>query len=101
MKRKLIFLPIVMGLFLGACSLAPEYVKPEAPVPVDWPQGEAYDSLREAPGATEARDLQWTDIFTDPRLQAIIRTALDNNRDLRLAALNVEKARALYGVQRA
>lgn len=101
MKRKLIFLLIVMGLFLGACSLAPEYVKPEAPVPVDWPQGEAYDSLREAPGATEDRDLQWTDIFTDPRLQAIIRTALDNNRDLRLAALNVEKVRALYGVQRA
>ncbi|MDI6616009.1 MAG: efflux transporter outer membrane subunit [Syntrophaceae bacterium] len=101
MKRKLLFLLIVMGLFLGSCSLAPEYVKPEAPVPVDWPQGEAYDSLREAPGATEGRDLQWTDIFTDPRLQAIIRTALDNNRDLRLAALNVEKVRALYGVQRA
>jgi multidrug efflux system outer membrane protein len=90
-----------MGLFLGGCSLAPEYVKPEAPVPVDWPQGEAYAGLREAPGATEARDLKWTDLFTDPRLQAIIRTALDNNRDLRLAALNVEKVRALYGVQRA
>ncbi len=101
MKRKLILLLIVMGLFLGGCSLAPQYVKPEAPVPVNWPQGAAYDSLREAPGATEARVLKWADLFTDPRLQAIIRTAMDNNRDLRLAALNVEKVRALYGVQRA
>jgi len=101
MKRKLLLLLIVMGLFLGGCSLAPEYVRPEAPVPANWPQGEAYDSFREAPGATEARDLKWADRFTDPRLQAIIRMALDNNRDLRLAALNVEKVRALYGVQRA
>jgi multidrug efflux system outer membrane protein len=43
----------------------------------------------------------WRDFFTDQKLQAIIRTALNNNRDLRLAALNVERVRALYGVQRA
>jgi multidrug efflux system outer membrane protein len=45
--------------------------------------------------------LPWREFFTDERLQKIIGIALDNNRDLRLAALNVEKARALYGIQRA
>jgi len=43
--------------------------------------------------------LRWQDFFIDPKLQQIIEIALRNNRDLRLAALNVEKARALYGIQ--
>jgi multidrug efflux system outer membrane protein len=45
--------------------------------------------------------LPWREFFTDERLQKVIETALNNNRDLRLAVLNVEKARALYGIQRA
>jgi multidrug efflux system outer membrane protein len=48
-----------------------------------------------------ADELKWQEFFTDERLQRIIATALSNNRDLRLAALNVERARALYGIQRA
>ena len=44
-------------------------------------------------------DLPWRSYFTDPRLQALIETGLQNNRDLRTAALNVERARALYRVQ--
>ena len=48
-----------------------------------------------------ASELPWREFFTDERLQKIIETALNNNRDLRLAALNVERARALYGIQRA
>ena len=53
------------------------------------------------PGAPTATELRWQEFFTDERLQQIIETALNNNRDLRLAALNVERARALYGIQRA
>jgi len=45
--------------------------------------------------------MAWQEFFTDERLRKVIQTALNNNRDLRLAALNVERARALYGIQRA
>lgn len=45
--------------------------------------------------------MAWSDYFTDPRLQQLIRIALENNRDLRVAALNVEKARAQFQIERA
>jgi len=48
-----------------------------------------------------ATEISWQEFFRDERLQRIIATALNNNRDLRIAALNVERARGLYGVQRA
>ncbi|HAG75279.1 MAG TPA: multidrug transporter, partial [Thauera sp.] len=43
----------------------------------------------------------WADYFADERLRGVIALALDNNRDLRIAALNIERARAQYGIQRA
>lgn len=87
-------------LGLGGCTLAPKYTRPEAPVPAQWPVGPAYKGTQSAE-AVPAADLKWREFFTDPRLQTVIRMALVNNRDLRLAALNVERAKALYGVQRA
>ena len=86
---------------MSGCSLAPDYHKPAAPVPNQWPQGEAYEDLSGAPGPTVVPDLKWREFITDAKLRTIIETALANNRDLRLAALNVEKARAMYGIQRA
>ena len=80
---------------LGGCTLAPEYTRPEAPVPADWPTGAAYEETEAAPGAPTAAELPWREFFTDERLQKVIETALNNNRDLRLAALNVERARAI------
>ncbi|MCL4852967.1 MAG: TolC family protein, partial [Bryobacteraceae bacterium] len=46
-------------------------------------------------------DVRWQDFFTDAALRQLIGTALTNNRDLRIAALNVERARAFYGIARA
>lgn len=89
------------SILLAGCSLNPEYTRPAAPVPAGWPQGQAYKELPKSPDVPSAVDLQWRNFFTDARLQEIIRTALQNNRDLRLAALNVEKAQAMYRVQRA
>ena len=86
---------------LGGCSLAPKYSRPAAPVPVSWPSGPAYKEPPATGQAPLAADVQWRQFFTDPRLQKIIDTSLDNNRDLRVAALNVEKARAMYRIQRA
>jgi multidrug efflux system outer membrane protein len=79
--------------------MAPKYERPEAPVPAQWPAGKAYPALPAgAPEKTEP--LPWQEFISDSRLQELIRTALANNRDLRLAALNVEKARAYYGIGR-
>jgi outer membrane protein, multidrug efflux system len=101
MNRHLVFLLLGIVLFLGGCSLAPEYTKPQAPIPEEWPQGAAYKDTRAKPGTPTVAELKWEDFFVDKHLQEIIETALTNNRDLRLAALNVERARALYGIQRA
>lgn len=90
-----------VSVFLGGCSLAPKYQQPRMPVSDTWPQGDAYESTQAVSGRPAARELNWQDFFTDPKLKNIIETALDNNRDLRIAALNVEKARAQYGIQRA
>jgi len=95
------FLVILTFIFLAGCTLAPKYTKPQAPIPVDWPTGAAYRETKTPTGAPTAPELKWWEFFTDERLQKIIETALDNNRDLRLAALNVERARAFYGIQRA
>lgn len=88
-----------IGLALAGCSLAPTYEKPEAPVPSAWPAGPAYPVPDSS--APRADELKWQEFFTDARLQKLIETALANNRDLRLAALNVQRAQALYGIQRA
>lgn len=76
--------------------MAPKLVRPAMPVPA------TYTAATEA--ATEqhanAADLGWRTMFGDRRLQRLIELALDNNRDLRLAALNVQAAEAQYGIQR-
>jgi multidrug efflux system outer membrane protein len=97
MNRNLFFLLIGIAILMTGCTLAPKYQKPKAPIPGDWPSGAAY---RETKGPTPP-ELRWQEFFTDEKLQKIIEKALANNRDLRLAALNVQRARALYGIQRA
>ncbi len=100
--NKYIFLILIGFVILpGGCTLAPKYTKPEAPIPAVWPSGAAYKDTSAAADAPSASELRWQDFFIDAKLQQIIEMALNNNRDLRLAALNVERARALYGIQRA
>jgi multidrug efflux system outer membrane protein len=89
---------LAVPLALAGCSLAPRYQRPEAPVP-------AAVGPAPAPGAPvagpAAEDLGWRDVFGDERLEALVALALENNRDLRVAALNVELARAQYRIERA
>jgi multidrug efflux system outer membrane protein len=82
---------------LGGCTLAPKYVRPEPPVPLSWPTGDAYLRTSEA----TLPSVSYRDIFRDARLQKIIEQALVNNRDLRIAAANIATARAQYRIQRA
>ena len=98
MKTNLLLLLASVALLSG-CTLAPEYNRPETPIPKEWPSGPAYQAAPPADTALAA-DLLWREFFTDERLQKVIATALNNNRDFRVAALNVERARALYGIQK-
>ena len=81
----------LLALALSGCSLAPTYERPAAPVPAQ------YDTPAQTGQAAPPQD--WRAYFNDPALQAWIEAALANNRDLRVAALRIEEARALYGVQ--
>ncbi len=101
MNRRLLFLLAGFGFILAGCTMAPKYTQPAAPIPDEWPQGPAYKDTQAVPEAPEVRELSRQAFFADKQLQEIIEMALDNNRDLRLASLNVERARALYGIQRA
>ena len=87
-------------ILLGGCTLAPRYSRPTLPVSDQWPVSSAYDNALFSADAVSAADMPWTDVFPDKRLRRVIDMALAGNRDLQIAALNVERARALYGVQR-
>jgi multidrug efflux system outer membrane protein len=101
MNRDVFLLLSGMAVVLCGCTLAPKYTAPEAPVPAQWPSGPAYPNTVTEPNAPGASELAWQEFFVDEKLRQLIETALQNNRDLRLAALNVTRARALYGIQRA
>jgi len=82
-----------LAALAGCASMAPDYERPQAPVPQAYP----------APAATHgavAHELAWRDFFTDPVLSRLIETALENNRDLRVAALRVDEARSAFRIQR-
>jgi len=83
---------VALATFIGACTLEPHYQRPPAPVPA-LPGGTA--------GDTVAADIGWREFFPDPQLQQLIALALTNNRDLRVAVLNVQSAQAQYRIQRA
>jgi multidrug efflux system outer membrane protein len=81
---------------LSACTMEPHYVRPAAPVPATW-TGNAAGSA----DASAVADVGWRQFFPDPSLQRLIGLALANNRDLRVAVLNVQAAQAQYRIQRA
>jgi multidrug efflux system outer membrane protein len=97
--NKIPTLTLAALLLSGGCTLAPEYIRPKDPVPAEWPQGDAYKKL-EADAIEKVAGIPWKEFFTDIKLRKVISRALKNNRDLRIAALNVERAQAMYGVHR-
>jgi multidrug efflux system outer membrane protein len=93
---------LIAALVAVGCTLEPKYDRPAAPVPQTFPSGEAYRAGAVAPtNAKAAADIGWREFFTDARLRQLIELTLANNRDLRVAALNVQAARAQYRIQRA
>ena len=86
----------ISAMFLDACSLAPRHVRPELPTPARY----ADSYVDDVAAGTQAPTFGWRDFFADPRLEALIATALKNNRDLVIAVAQIEEARGLYRVQR-
>ena len=82
---------ICVALLLSSCQMIPRYQHPAAPVAAEFP------------GSSNAKgtELPWRNFFADARLKKLIELALANNRDLRVAMLNVEQSRAMYRVERA
>jgi multidrug efflux system outer membrane protein len=78
---------------LSGCSLIPDYQRPEAPVDQTWDMP--------AGAHANARRVNWQEFFQSAVLKDLINQSLTNNRDLRVAALNVEKAQAQYRISRA
>src|SRR5690554_4490051 len=87
---KLRLLPLSLAIALTGCSMAPQHEQPAAPQAAAWQTAET----------AQTQLPEWQSFFADDNLRLLIQTALDNNRDLRAAALNVESFRALYRIER-
>ena len=94
------------ALLISSCtSLAPDYKRPPAPVAAQFPpvaaQFPAVPASVAAASTAPASDIEWQNFFIDAKLKQLIEVALQNNRDLRIAVLNVEQARAQYQIRQA
>ncbi|MBB3844973.1 efflux transporter outer membrane subunit [Xanthomonas arboricola] len=97
---------IAVASVLSGCTLMPRYARPDAPVPERFAGTELSTASTTIDTASpeqaiDIANIGWRQVFTDPALQQVIALALENNRDLRVAALNIEVARAQYRVERA
>jgi multidrug efflux system outer membrane protein len=96
---------LAAAVLLAGCSMAPKYERPKAPVATDWPQRPLSQDGPSASAALQATapaaDIEWQRFFSDPKLRQLISAALRNNRDLRIAVLNIEQARAQFQIRRA
>lgn len=87
---------LAAAILVGCTSLAPDYARPDLPVADVWP------ILDEATGEeVSVQGLEWNDFITDDKLKKVIELALEENRDMQVALLNIERAQALFRVQNA
>ena len=110
--RKLIpFLSLI--LFTTACAVGPNYRRPKVDVPGEYRGASPQDAAQPQPGQQGSKpagdppqqssqssepsfgDQKWWEVFQDPELQELIRTALQNNYDVRIAAARIMEARAV------
>lgn len=96
--RRDLFSPLsalAAALLLAGCSMIPNYERPAAPVPATYPNG------ADTAGVRSGADIAWREFVQDARLRELVQRAVDNNRDLRVATLNIERVRAQYQIARA
>ena len=91
--RKGVAIVAASSLLLASCALGPNYARPPVETPGGWRDGAAADNA--------IANLPWWDVFRDPILQELIRTALEGNKDLKIAVERIAEARARYGFTKA
>lgn len=104
-KQLTTYTAIAAAVTLAGCaSLQPELPEADAQIGNQWnlstTDTDTAPLNTESYGTTDITQIDWNDFFSDPKLKQLIQIALENNRDLRVAALNVERARAQYRIQR-
>jgi len=91
---------LAAAMVLAGCSFAPKYERPVAPIAGDWP-ALGLATAGPTPAGQAASALEWQTFFSDPQLRKLIDVSLTNNRDLRIAVLNIEQTRAQFQISRA
>jgi len=81
------------ALLAVACALGPDYQRPKEKIPAAY-------RFEPAAGNDSFADQGWWQLYQDPTLQSLIREALDNNLDVRIAAARIDQARAILGSTR-
>jgi multidrug efflux system outer membrane protein len=88
--------PLIGAYLLTGCSHEAElYRRPDTPIAENWPPSATIV------GSRQVKDIRWQDFFSDPRLRMLIATAMDKNRDLRIALARIAETRAQLGVVQA
>jgi outer membrane protein, multidrug efflux system len=111
-RNRWFFMPVLLGgVLLGACSVGPNYKRPAVSVPTSYRSADAAETPADSSVATPASaggsavsslgEEKWWEVFQDKELQGLIRTALKNNYDVRIAATRVLQAQAQLGITRA
>ena len=93
-KTSLLFVLLMAGLFAAGCAVGPRYQQPAVTVP------DAYrgDVAEQAPGAASLGDQEWAEVFQDATLRQLIRTAIEKNYDIQIAAARILQAEAQVGI---
>jgi multidrug efflux system outer membrane protein len=91
MRNSSVATGLALSFLSGGCNLIPPLDPVKSPVSMEFPGNS---------GGEVSADIAWQKFFSDPRLRGLARTSLENNRDLRIAALNVEQSRAQYAISR-
>jgi len=90
---------ILSALLLHGCTVGPNYKRPVAAVPDSY-RGLTPEQLAKGEAASLG-DEMWWEVFKDTQLQSLIRTAVENNYDVRIASTRILQAQARYGITRA
>ena len=97
---KISALALAVALFnTGCASLEPALPEADPGIQGAWPKVQADEANADGAATVSAADVGWRDFLVDQKLEEVVARALANNRDLRVALLNVERARALYRIQ--
>jgi multidrug efflux system outer membrane protein len=93
MKHATLWIGSLVANLLAGCTMTPHYEQPAAPIDINYPDQTGTEQT--------TANIDWHSFYAEPKLRSLIELALTNNRDLRVAVLNIEQARAQYRVQRA